>query len=141
MTLNVNTLSEKIQTLSAEQISEVEDFVEFLRVRGQERELTHAAAARVRPRSRRSGIARKTTFTMPYRLETEGYSARCEAQSPVTYSDYGWMDRGDSAEPAEIRSIEGEDMRDAVYIHGSGKPGIVNLNAGDTILHYNPPHS
>ena len=49
MSLNVNTLSEKIQTLSAEQISEIEDFVEFLRVRGQERELTHAAAAASAP--------------------------------------------------------------------------------------------
>ncbi len=45
MSLNLNVLSEKIQTLSAEQISEVEDFVEFLRARGQERELTRAAAA------------------------------------------------------------------------------------------------
>ena len=32
MSLNLNTLSEKIQTLSADQISEVEDFVEFLRL-------------------------------------------------------------------------------------------------------------
>ena len=45
MRLNLNVLCEKIQTLSAEQISEVEDFVEFLRVRGQERVLTRAAAA------------------------------------------------------------------------------------------------
>ncbi len=45
MSLNLNTLCEKIQTLSAEQISEVEDFVEFLRVRGQERELTRTGAA------------------------------------------------------------------------------------------------
>ncbi len=49
MSLNLNTLSEKIQTLSAEQISEVEDFVEFLRVRGQERELTRVAAAESAP--------------------------------------------------------------------------------------------
>jgi hypothetical protein len=49
MSLTVNTLSEKIQTLSAEQISEVEDFVEFLRVRRQERELTRAAAAASAP--------------------------------------------------------------------------------------------
>jgi len=45
MNSNLNTLSEKIQTLSAEQISEVEDFVEFLRFRGQERELVRSAAA------------------------------------------------------------------------------------------------
>ncbi len=49
MSLNLNVLSEKIQTLSAEQISEVEDFVEFLRVRGRERELTRAAAAASAP--------------------------------------------------------------------------------------------
>jgi Protein of unknown function (DUF2281) len=42
---NADTLSQKIQTLSPEQIAEVEDFVEFLRLRGQERELMRAAAA------------------------------------------------------------------------------------------------
>ena len=45
MSVNLKSLSEKIQALSAEQISEVEDFVESLRVRGQQRELTQAAAA------------------------------------------------------------------------------------------------
>ena len=43
--MNLDTLSEKIQTLSSEQIAEVADFVEFLRLRGQEREMTRAAAA------------------------------------------------------------------------------------------------
>lgn len=43
--MNLDTLSEKIQTLSTEQMAEVEDFVEFLRMRGQEREMTRAAAA------------------------------------------------------------------------------------------------
>lgn len=45
MNSDVSALNEKIQALSAEQLSEVEDFVEFLRFRGQERELTRAAAA------------------------------------------------------------------------------------------------
>jgi hypothetical protein len=45
MNSKLNTLSEKIQTLSAEQITEVEDFVEFLRFRAQERELVCSAAA------------------------------------------------------------------------------------------------
>jgi len=45
MNSNLNTLSEKIQTLSAEQISEVEDFIEFLRFRDQERELVRSVAA------------------------------------------------------------------------------------------------
>ncbi len=45
MNSNVNTLSEKIQTLSAEQIAELEDFVEFLRLRGEELELVRSAAA------------------------------------------------------------------------------------------------
>jgi hypothetical protein len=44
MNSNLNILNEKIQTLSAEQITEVEDFVEFLRLRGQDRELTRSAA-------------------------------------------------------------------------------------------------
>src|SRR5271169_2050875 len=44
MNSNLKTLSEKIQTLSAEQITEVEDFVEFLRYRGQDRELARSAA-------------------------------------------------------------------------------------------------
>ena len=44
MNSNANSLSDKIQTLSAEQITEVENFVEFLRHRGQERELARSAA-------------------------------------------------------------------------------------------------
>jgi hypothetical protein len=44
MKSNLNSLSDKIQTLSAEQIGEVEDFVEFLRQRGQDRELVRSAA-------------------------------------------------------------------------------------------------
>jgi len=45
MNSNAGTLTEKIHSLSAEQIAQVEDFVEFLRLRGQERQLTRAAAA------------------------------------------------------------------------------------------------
>lgn len=41
---NVSSLAEKIQTLSSDQIAEVEDFVEFLRLRGQERALTRSSA-------------------------------------------------------------------------------------------------
>jgi hypothetical protein len=39
------TLIEKIEALPAERIIEVEDFVEFLRMREQERALARAAAA------------------------------------------------------------------------------------------------
>ena len=45
MSSNASTLTEKIQSLSAEQIVEVEDFVEFVRLRGQERGLTRAVSA------------------------------------------------------------------------------------------------
>jgi hypothetical protein len=45
MSSNVSTLTQKIQSLSAEQINEVEDFVEFVRLRGQERGLTRAVSA------------------------------------------------------------------------------------------------
>ena len=40
---NGASLAEKIQALSAAQRAEVEDFVEFLRLRGQDRALTRAA--------------------------------------------------------------------------------------------------
>jgi hypothetical protein len=45
MNSNASTLTEKIQSLSAEQIVEVDDFVEFVRLRGQERGLTRAVSA------------------------------------------------------------------------------------------------
>jgi hypothetical protein len=41
--LQAAILTEKIQSLTSDQIAEVEDFVEFLRLRGQERGLTCAA--------------------------------------------------------------------------------------------------
>jgi hypothetical protein len=44
MPQNARNLAERIQTLSAEQVAEVEDFIEFLRFRAQEREITRAAA-------------------------------------------------------------------------------------------------
>jgi hypothetical protein len=49
MNSKLSTLSEKIETLSPEQITVVEDFVEFLRLRGQERELVRSAAATSNP--------------------------------------------------------------------------------------------
>jgi hypothetical protein len=39
------TLIEKIEALPAERIAEIEDFVDFIRLREQERALTRAAAA------------------------------------------------------------------------------------------------
>jgi hypothetical protein len=41
---NVEKIAEKIQTLSPEQIAEVEDFVDFLRVRAQDRGVIRAGA-------------------------------------------------------------------------------------------------
>lgn len=43
MNRSVENLAGKIQTLSPEQIAEVEDFVDFLRLRSQERGLTRAS--------------------------------------------------------------------------------------------------
>jgi hypothetical protein len=40
----VENLAEKIQTLSPEQMAEVEDFVDFLRLRSQDRGLVRASA-------------------------------------------------------------------------------------------------
>ncbi len=44
-----SNLTEKPETLSPEQIAAVEDFVEFLRARGQDRALAQAAAAASAP--------------------------------------------------------------------------------------------
>ena len=46
---NPQTLIEKIQALPAERIAEVEDFVEFIASREQERAFTRAAAAASAP--------------------------------------------------------------------------------------------
>jgi hypothetical protein len=43
MDRNAAILTEKIRTLSPEQLSEVDDFVEFLRLRAEERGLARAA--------------------------------------------------------------------------------------------------
>jgi hypothetical protein len=45
MNSNAATLTERIHSLSAEQIAEVEDFVEFVRLRTEQRQLSRAAAA------------------------------------------------------------------------------------------------
>jgi len=49
MNRNGGNLAEKIQSLSSEQIAEVEAFVEFLQVRGQDRVLARAASAASEP--------------------------------------------------------------------------------------------
>ena len=45
MNQDTRILAEKIRTLSPEQLSEVDDFVEFLRLRAEERGLARTAAA------------------------------------------------------------------------------------------------
>lgn len=45
MQRNARNLAETIRSLSPEQLAEVEEFVEFLRFRGQEREVTRAAGS------------------------------------------------------------------------------------------------
>jgi hypothetical protein len=45
MNANADTLTERIHSLSAEQVAEVEDFVEFVRLRGEQRSLARAAMA------------------------------------------------------------------------------------------------
>lgn len=49
MNRNASNLARKLESLSPEQIVEVEDFVEFVRVRGEERALARAAAAASAP--------------------------------------------------------------------------------------------
>ncbi len=47
--LNAKALLKKIQALPAERIAEIEDFVEFIAVREQERSLTRAAMEASKP--------------------------------------------------------------------------------------------
>ena len=49
MPADTKTLIEKIETLPAERIAEIEDFVDFIRLREQERALTRAGAAASAP--------------------------------------------------------------------------------------------
>ena len=49
MPVHTQALIEKIEALPAERIAEVEDFVDFIRLREQERALTRAAAATSTP--------------------------------------------------------------------------------------------
>jgi len=49
MPADSKTLIEKIEALPAERIAEIEDFVDFIRLREQERALTGAAAAASTP--------------------------------------------------------------------------------------------
>lgn len=49
MTSDPQSLLEKIKTLPAERVAEVEDFVEFIRQREQENALTRAATAASAP--------------------------------------------------------------------------------------------
>ncbi len=49
MPRNEKNIAVKIQTLSADQLAEVEDFIDFLRFRAQEREITRAAASMSEP--------------------------------------------------------------------------------------------
>ena len=49
MSQNAAALTEKIKSLSPEQVVEVEDFVEFLRFRSQERGLIRVAATASHP--------------------------------------------------------------------------------------------
>jgi hypothetical protein len=45
MPMNVQALIDKIQTLPADRLAEVEDFVDFIQFRGQQQLITRSAAA------------------------------------------------------------------------------------------------
>jgi hypothetical protein len=58
--LREQDLLEKIRTLPADRVSEVEDFVDFLRQRDEDRQLTEAAARLSKDASERCGTTRMT---------------------------------------------------------------------------------
>ena len=49
MNANADTLTEKIQSLTAEQMAEAEQFIEFIRIRADDRAWTRAAQAASSP--------------------------------------------------------------------------------------------
>jgi len=46
---HIRELIEKLQTLSPERVAEVEDFVDFIKLRDRDRQLTHAAMGTAEP--------------------------------------------------------------------------------------------
>jgi hypothetical protein len=66
MPSDTRALIDKIQALPAERIAEIEDFVDFIAARAQDRALVHAASAASTPPLQRSGRIRPTTSTMPF---------------------------------------------------------------------------
>ena len=45
MSSSPSVIAEKVKSLTSEQLAEVETFIEFIRYRSHDRELTHSAAA------------------------------------------------------------------------------------------------
>ena len=45
--------------------------------------------------------------------------------------------RDDSIKSAEVGLIQGKDVRNTVRVHCGGKPGIMNLDSRNAILHHN----
>ena len=66
MPADSKTLIEKIEALPTERIAEIEDFVDFIRLREQERALTRAAAAASVPAFAAIWSNPQTTSTMPF---------------------------------------------------------------------------
>src|SRR5438876_2475658 len=65
---NSKTLIEKIEALPAERIAEIEDFVDFIRLREQEQALTRAAAAATAPALAESGAIPRDATSNPHEI-------------------------------------------------------------------------
>ncbi|MEI9965010.1 MAG: hypothetical protein WDM92_10155 [Caulobacteraceae bacterium] len=68
----IQALIDKIAALPRDRLAEVEDFVDFLRLREHDQTLTRAGAATSAPPSPPSGTTPKTTSTMRFEFGDVG---------------------------------------------------------------------
>ena len=74
---NNQTLIEKIEALPAERIAEVEDFVDFIRLREQERMLTRAAAATLPSSRHPARRASRSGSCQPHASQSSTITSSC----------------------------------------------------------------
>ena len=53
----------------------------------------------------------------------------------LSHLDCGWMDRGNSVEPAEVGHVERKDASDSVDFHRCCQARIMSALAGDAVSH------
>src|SRR5262249_30243172 len=69
---------------------------------------------------------------------TAAWAFRPISRADRQRSDILRVHGGDAGVASEVRNVQGEEVRDAVPVHGGNKPRIVHLNVGDGMRHEQP---